>query len=243
MIKRVRSLLRWMPISWKSAMEFYFDNSLGKEFGGAFNGQTFRQSIFKDLIKTLPFEAIIETGTFRGATTEFMSEHSKLPVYTVEAESRIFHYAKLKLRRHKNIKISLGDSRDFICRLIEDKSIPKNNVFFYLDAHWQEDLPLYKEVELIGNNWQNAVIMIDDFKVSDDAGYIFDDYGNGKRLSLEYLLPLLKDWSVFFPKASSEEETGLKRGSVVLVSKSLEDKVKQIPSLRIYDISDLANVS
>lgn len=237
MINRIRSLFRWVPTSWKSKLEFYFDSSLGKEFGGPFNGQKFRQKIFLDLLQAISFNAIIETGTFRGVTTEFLAENSNALIYTVEAEPRFFHYATLKLRRFKKVRVTLGDSREFITRLIKDSDVPKTKVFFYLDAHWNEDLPLYKEVELIGRHWNEVVIMIDDFEVPDDDGYKFDDYGNGKKLCLDYLNPLLgaQQWSVFFPAAASSEESGIKRGCVVLVNKAMEDEIKNIDSLRLYE--------
>lgn len=236
MIKQLRKLFRWLPVSWKSRIEFLFDKSLGKEFGGPFNGQTFRQKIFKDLIQAFPMKAIIETGTFRGVTTGFMATESGIPVYTIEAEPRFFHYAKLNLHRNKQVQVMLGDSREFIERLSHNKSLPKQNVFFYLDAHWHDDLPLYKEIELIGSNWNNVIIMIDDFQVPDDAGYQYDNYGEEKRLSIQYIRPLLANkWSVFFPSLKSSEETGFKRGCIILVSKELEDKVKQLGSLRMYN--------
>ena len=238
MRNQIRKMLCWMPVSWKARIEFLFDKSLGKEFGGPFNGQEFRQGIFKDLVSTYSFRAIVETGSFRGVTTEFMATESGLPVYTVEAESRFFHYAKLALRKNKKVKVILGDSRQFIVDLSKNKSFPKDSVFFYLDAHWHDDLPLFREIELVGANWTNTIIMIDDFEVPDDTGYNFDDYGGGKRLNLDYIFPLLENkWVVFFPSAKSDLETSIKRGCVVLVSKDLEDTIKQVTTLRIYNFS------
>lgn len=225
-----------MPVSWKAVLDYYFDTSLGTEFGGPFNGQIKRQAIFNEIVKRFPLTAVVETGTFRGITTEFIAEKSGLPLYTVEYDPRFYGFAKLKLRRWPSVHVSLGDSREFINRLVEDETVTKHDVFFYLDAHWNSDLPLYEEMELIGKNWTNAIIMIDDFEVPDDAGYQFDDYGNGKKLSLEYILPLIRsNWSVFFPAAKSEEDTGLKRGCVVLFNKKLETAASKMISLRLYE--------
>ena len=48
-------------------------------WGGPFNGQTFRQEIFLELIEKIDFSAIAETGTFRGTTRSiFMHPHSCL---------------------------------------------------------------------------------------------------------------------------------------------------------------------
>ncbi|MEO7673976.1 MAG: hypothetical protein ABIU09_07850, partial [Pyrinomonadaceae bacterium] len=109
----------------------------------------------------------------------------------------------------------------------------------YLDAHWNADLPLFDEIALIGDNWSDSVVMIDDFEVPGDPGYSFDDYGGDAKLSLEYIQPLLKDkWSVFFPRAESKDETGFKRGCVVLVAKNLEGAHCKLESLRPYPIVD-----
>jgi hypothetical protein len=58
--------------------------------------------------------------------------------------------------------------------------------------------------------------MIDDFKVSDDPGYSFDDYGPGKRLDLDYLRASnLPELTVYFPSTPSHREDGARRGCVV----------------------------
>ena len=62
-------------------------------------------------------------------------------------------------------------------------------VFFYLDAHWNDDLPLADEIDIIFSRCPWAVVMIDDFEVPSDPGYQFDDYGPGKALVLGYIRP------------------------------------------------------
>ena len=239
----LRKFFRWVPVSWKATLDYYFDRSLGKEFGGPFNGQIKRQEIFKGLVSAFPFTAIVETGTFRGVTTAFMATESELPVFTVEYEPRFFHYATLGLKQLKNVKVFSGDSRKFIDELSHDRTVPKEGVFFYLDAHWNADLPLFDELEAIGRTWTNSVVMIDDFEVPDDAGYAFDDYGDGKKLSLEYISKLASGWSVYFPLAKSKDDTGLRRGCVVLMSKELQGIAAKVMSLRLFDSRESLQVS
>lgn len=227
-----------MPTPWKALVEYYFDRSIGSEFGGSFNGQQVRRRIFLDLIRTVPFEAIIETGAFRGSTTSLLAEESRLPVYTVEAMPRFYYYARLHLRKYKQVRLTQGDSRQFLNQLAQADDVPKHNVFFYLDAHWNQDLPLREEVELISRNWSGSIIMIDDFEVPGDSGYTFDDYGQGKRLCLDYLGPLSQfNLNAFFPSAPSDEENGLKRGCVILVDQAWSEKVKELTSLRLFQPS------
>lgn len=236
MIKHIRKLLRWMPGSWKGVVDYYFDSNAGKEFGGPLNGQKQRVAIFIEMLGAIPFQAIVETGAFRGVTTKFFAEQTKLPVFSVEIEPRFFQYSKRSLRSFAKVNLRLGDSRAFLDSLVADTSCPKSNVFFYLDAHWQDDLPLFEELVRIGDHWRNSVVMIDDFCVPDDPGYFFDDYGDGAKLCLEYISPLLNNtWSVFFPRARAEDETSGKRGCVVMVNRDLEEKFNQIKSLRYYE--------
>jgi hypothetical protein len=60
--------------------------------------------------------------------------------------------------------------------------------------------------------------MIDDFKVPKDAGYGFDSYGKKQILSMENFGSVFSrnGLTPFFPALSSKEETGAKRGSVIL---------------------------
>jgi len=61
-------------------------------------------------------------------------------------------------------------------------------------------LPLQDEVTIICHNWSDFVIMIDDFRVSDDLGYAHDDYGKGNVLCLEYLaLEDLQPVDIYWP--------------------------------------------
>jgi hypothetical protein len=75
--------------------------------------------------------------------------------------------------------------------------------------------------------------MIDDFEVWDDAGYVFDDYGPGRKLSLHYLAPLDRFRPRCFFPISSAQETGLRRGCVVLTcDPTLAELLASIPQLR-----------
>ena len=200
-----------------AAWEYAFKPELRDPFGGPFNGQRGRQAIFNEVVRRLDVQCVIETGTFRGTTTEFMAEQAPAPIWTIEARPRYYYYSVMRLRRFSRVHISLGDSRTFLRRLATSNDVPKSRAFFYLDAHWYEDLPLKDEIEIIIRHWSNFAIMIDDFEVPGDAGYKFDDYGNGKRLSLSYLGPLsLLGLQAFFPSIPSGDETGMRRGSIIL---------------------------
>ena len=76
----------------------------------------------------------------------------------------------MRLSDMEGVHVELKDSRNFLRDLRQSEPAAKT-VFFYLDAHWYDDLPLAEEMDLIGSYWKNYVILIDDFQVPDDRNY------------------------------------------------------------------------
>ena len=187
--------------AWLGAVDCIFHRQPSTGFGGPLNGSLARLAVFNELKRRCSFAA------------------AGCPVYTSEVNARYLGYAQVRLWPRSNVHFCLGDSRQFLRRLIQDSSVPKGSVFFYLDAHWHDDLPLREEVDLIFRHWTRPVVMVDDFQVPDDSGYLYDDYGEGKKLSLDYLNPVAHIGFIpFFPVLPSSDEIGLKRGWVVLAS-------------------------
>jgi hypothetical protein len=187
-------------------------------WGGPMNGQIGRQCLIREMMKVVDITAVIETGTYRGTTTEFLWHVTGKPVYSAESERRFFEYARRRFGQSDCVHLSHADSRLFLRRLANDDSVPKSNVLFYLDAHWGEDLPLREELRLITEHWTDPIIVIDDFEVPGDSGYGFDDYGEGQSLTVGYLqLSGVGDLAVLFPSLPSDLETGARRGCAVLV--------------------------
>ncbi len=215
---------------WLGAADSIFRRQPNTGFGGALNGSLARLAAFEELKRRCVFDAIVETGTYRGESTTFFAS-AGCPVYSNDVNPRYFGYAQARLWSRRNVHFCLGDSRQFLRRLIQDPTVSKERVFFYLDAHWHDDLPLREEVDLIFRHWTKPLVMVDDFQVPDDPGYQFDDYGEGKKLSLGYLNPIAHlGFIPFFPTLPSSEEIGLKRGWVVLASDSYS-----IDQLRLVD--------
>ena len=172
------------------------------------------------LMKQVGIGAIVETGTFRGTTTEFFADLCPGPVFTIEADQRLYGFSRTRFIRRRNVVSLLDDSRSGLRGLIGDTRLHGKRVLFYLDAHWDVDLPLAEEIDLVFGNWNEAVVLIDDFQVPDDAGYGFDDYGAGNALTLGYIGEMRDKYQskIFFPAAASTQETGARRGCVVLVA-------------------------
>jgi hypothetical protein len=163
--------------------------------------------------------AIVETGTHLGTTTEFIAQ-TGLPVFTTELDARRCGYARARLLRRRNVTVLHGDSRASLRELFTGplRGRTGSTLLFYLDAHWNENLPLAEEIDIIFGRCQSAVVMVDDFQVPGDAGYGYDDYGVGKSLVFAYIAPgvTVHRLEAFYPSTPSTEEGGWRRGCIVL---------------------------
>jgi len=207
--------------------------SFRTRYGGPLNGQARRQELVQELAQAINFDAVLETGSLRGSTTEFLRATFDKPVWTVEHEPRYFVYSKHRFGHDPLVTVELDDSRVFLERFFRRADAAQLTLFAYLDAHWSEDLPLADELTIIAASTDRCVVMIDDFAVPGDTGYRFDNYGPCKALKEDYLpVSELRGWTLLYPQASSAEETGARRGCCVLASPILAQPV-QIPSLRL----------
>ncbi len=203
-------------------------------YGGPFNGQLRRAECFRQLVKAIACDVIIETGTFRGTTSAFMRDETGLLVLTVERNPLAFGYCAARFLLRRGVKVFNADSRPFLATIDVSEGLHKRP-FVYLDAHCHKvETPISDEVRLVTSRWPKAVIMIDDFEVPDDPGYFFDSYSNGEALCLDYLRRFLPaQAAVYFPTAVSGSETGRRRGAVVIaVSTDTQHQLDRVPSIR-----------
>ncbi len=187
-------------------------------WGAEFNGQHIRREVVLDILSKTGISQAIETGTFRGTTTRFFVDKG-LEVYTCEYSPRYYFFSYLRFRKDKKLHIENADSRAFLKKLSGSAKITSAPTFFYLDAHWSADLPLAEELAVIDQSWTDYIIMIDDFQVPGDDGYYYDDYGGENVLNDNYLKRTGISFFKFYP-VSSENETGVKSGCIVLTRKT-----------------------
>lgn len=202
---------------------------------GPFNGQRGRVEIVTAMFAAVPFATIIETGTFRGLTTMFLREISRAPIATIEVNPGYFDYSRRRLRALEGVSPFLGHSPAVLEQLRRESAWQAEPVFFYLDAHWLDDLPLVDELRVVSRGWSDFAAVIDDFRVDGDAGYFYDEYGPGKTLALPLLGGPgdLADLHAFWPQLPSRNETGARRGCIVLASPGrVVDALQTIPYLR-----------
>ena len=201
------------------------------------NSQAFRTEIVRRLIADCKIARIVETGTFLGTTTEFFAQFG-VPVVTAEINPDFARRSNERLSKWKNVELRAYDSVRVLQELTResiDRSVP---TLFYLDAHWEGRLPLRDEAELAVTHFAKAILLIDDFAVPDDPGYGFDDYGPDKQLTLEYLLQgNLPHLALYFPSAPSHQETGARRGCIVVTANAeLAVILDGIPLLRRWNV-------
>ena len=207
---------------------------------GPLNGQAGRQRLFRALMAHFQFDFLVETGTYRGTTAEWIARQFDVDLYTCEIDERLFLQSKKKLADLKNVFVELSDSVEFLKRFVSEH--PSDlNVFLYLDAHWLDRLPLPEEIEVIRHHLPKAVVMIDDFEVPNDPGYEFYDYGPGKRIGLPLFAHLRGDWHAFLPTLPSSKETGSRCGVAVFAWDSdVAHRLANVPGLRLVNDSDWA---
>ncbi len=190
------------------------DNSFLQYYSSQpFNSQIKRTEIITSILETYEPEVIIETGTFLGSTTEYLSKYAN-KVITIERSELYYLVAAARLQKVSNVELLKENSSHFI----KNQKFGDERHFFYLDAHWGDYLPLQDELEQIFK-MRNFIICIDDFKVPDGQDWGYDTYGK-KELSVENF-QFIKSKSVFFPNYNLNDETGGTRGSVFIASEGI----------------------
>lgn len=206
-----------------------------------FNGQERRRSLFEQIATTFTIDEVIETGTFLGDTTGHLAH--RLPhaaIRSCELSPRFTALARQRLAMFPNVSVQCADSRKFLATLDPKTSHAEDTLTFaYLDAHWHADLPLKEELHTLLEKRQALVIMVDDFEVPNDPGYAYDRYGHGRDLNWSTFGQLFIQLGLeaFVPVASSEEETGFRRGSVILAPKGpVSVRLAQLTSLKLVSV-------
>lgn len=139
------------------------------------------------LIQKYTLDTAIETGTWLGKTTEWLSKNFK-QVHTIELNEARYDLNRSTLDKLENVTAWCGSSAEILPKVISE--VPeKSRVLFYLDAHWGKNCPLLKELEAISKvPWlvNNCIIVIDDFKVPGRPDVPYDSY-QGHAFDLNYV--------------------------------------------------------
>ncbi len=182
-----------------------------------FENDSFARDKMKSLIFDNGVTVVIETGTYLGSTTKQFAQWCD-KVYTIEINEENYIKARKNLKG-TNVKQFLGSSDVVLDDLLHD--IDKNeNVFFFLDAHWNDYNPLLNELAIIAKHGLKPWISVHDFKVPDHPELGYDTYGtivyewDWIKRSVENIYG--KDG---YTVEYNSEATGAKRGIIYLQPK------------------------
>lgn len=112
----------------------------------------------------------IETGTFEGdgILTAFGFDFEKY--YSIEIQKENYEKATNKWKHKQNVKLYLGATADRLQEILNEIDEPS---FFWLDAHFHDSSPTYKELEMIKeHSIKNHTILIDDISIYFDKNHI-----------------------------------------------------------------------
>jgi predicted O-methyltransferase YrrM len=201
-----------------------------------FNGQRRRAAVFRTLVRELPFQKFVETGTFLGRTTDFLAHTARAhqaQVYSCEIDDRHYAIARRAVGNRRNVHLHHGNSVDYLRSLSGELSQAVN--FVYLDAHWHDYLPLRDELSIL-KGWKNTVVMIDDFKVPSDDRFGWDKYDDEREICLEHVDDILGDNAVYFPGYPATDEGAMARGyCMIAMSRPMQDVLDRIPALKRHE--------
>jgi len=142
----------------------------------------FGPEIVLPLKERFSVKTVIETGTYKGSTTLWFSDHFQ-SVTTIESNATYARDLRKTFGGKHNIRLVNGDSGSVL-----SKEIPAEGfVLFYLDAHWGAYWPLHDELVAISQKCKGrCVIIIDDFQIPGRADISYDEY-NGKPLNWDFV--------------------------------------------------------
>lgn len=126
---------------------------------GALDDYFAKNEIIK-LINKFNINKIVETGTYLGWSTKIFSTLVD-KVDTIEINKEYFNISKINLSDKKNVTQYNGDSPKILNTIINEKE----NLLFFLDAHWEKYWPLKDELKVISDKKIKPVICIHDFFV------------------------------------------------------------------------------
>jgi cephalosporin hydroxylase len=183
------------------------------KFENAFNSDFILKAEYEKLIRKYNPDILIETGSYEGATTEYMCSLG-LPVITTEIDETRFNITKNKLSSYENCRVLFGDSEVELRKIFSE--IKSKQVLAFLDAHWFDDKVLQRELAILSELDNAPVIIIHDFMVpGKDFGY--DCYGG---VVYDYI-----NYKQFFDQVYGENQysyrynedaAGIRRGVIFL---------------------------
>lgn len=117
----------------------------------------------------LGLNCFVETGTFKGDTALWASDHFE-SVVTIENSQEIYQETKSNLSGIPNIDFRFGHTLEQLGKLLPEMA---SAGIFWLDAHWcggasygqQDECPILDEIQIINASPYKHCILIDDARL------------------------------------------------------------------------------
>lgn len=175
------------------------------------------------LIEHYRCDAIFETGCNLGDTSFYLARrYPEIPLFACDISQRHADFTRQRLAFAGNATIEHLDSP----LLIEKHAGRFQRPLFYLDAHWYQDWPLQRELDLI----QRGIVVVDDFDIGHPR-FGFDAY-NGQACGPDLLAQALAGRVQRFHTNNPDAQfplpclqTGRRAGRAYIVLPPLEDKL------------------
>lgn len=178
-----------------------------------FENDSFAREKFKHIIESNNIKTVIETGTYLGSTTKWLSQWTDT-VHTIELNPENYNKAVRNLKENRNVEVWHGNSSELLKEILAlHKDEP---LFIFLDAHWNDFNPLLDELKVIADNKLKPIIAIHDFKVPGHPELGFDSY-NGQDYDWDWIKDSVKEiYGEDFTVEYNSEAAGAKRGIVFI---------------------------
>lgn len=136
----------------------------------------------------------IESGTFTGETTRFLSTFSKY-VFSIEPSPKLAKSARRHFSANENVTIIEGLSESELPRLLKELSkLEREDVSFWLDGHYSagitfqgpSDTPIVEELLAISEHlpsFKKVTVFVDDVRCFDPSITEYASYPPLKHLS------------------------------------------------------------
>lgn len=188
-----------------------------------FNSDVHLEEEMKKIINAFGVELVIETGTYKGASTNWFAKNVD-KVCTCELNAKYFNEALsyLTAEGHDNFSIFKGNSPEGLEMFLEE-NIGKN-ILVFLDAHWYNYCPLMDELEVIENSDQKPILVIHDFKVEGEHELPekhYDSY-NDQDYEWSWIKDAVEDiyGEDGYEKYYNSKATGSQRGCLFIIPKN-----------------------
>jgi len=183
----------------------------------AFNEDIHMGEEFLRLKDKFDIKTVIETGTYHGMTTSWLSKNFE-KVHTTEI-NKAYHAEAIKnLHGVTNVTFHLSDSVKALPNILKECN---NKTIIFLDAHWYEN-PVLKELEMVAQSGLKPIIAIHDFKNPNHPDYGFDIYPD-QKIVYEWEWVEAYITSIYgegkFQHYYNDKATGAKRGCLFTLPK------------------------